>query len=84
MSLVNKATLNHHFRAIPKSFIMYHKLHKTFSRFYHGYYDLISKINIVLKSLLHQRLSEPEFYGDLVYKLKEIVGSNNFLRSLLK
>ena len=21
---------------------------------------------------------EPEFYGDLVYKLKKIVGSNNF------
>ena len=23
-------------------------------------------------------LSEPEFYGDLVYKLKKVVGSNNF------
>ena len=27
---------------------------------------------------LRQGLSEPEFYGDLVYKLKKIVGSNNF------
>ena len=25
-----------------------------------------------LKSLLHQGLSEPEFYGDLVYKFKKI------------
>ena len=27
---------------------------------------------------LRQGLSEPEFYGDLVYKLKKIVGSYNF------
>ena len=27
-------------------------------------------------------LSEPEFYGDLVYKLKKIVGSNNFSAQL--
>ena len=28
-----------------------------------------------LKSLLRQGLSEPEFYGDLAYKLKKIIGS---------
>ena len=28
--------------------------------------------------LLHQGLSEPEFYGDLVYKLKKIVGRADF------
>ena len=31
-----------------------------------------------LKPLLRQGLSEPTFYGDLVYKLKKIVGSYNF------
>ena len=31
-----------------------------------------------LKKLLHQGLSEPEFYGDLVYKFKQIVGSADF------
>ena len=62
----------------------YHKLCKTFSKFYRRYYDLISKFNVGLKSLLCQGLSEPEFYGDLVYKLKKIVGSNNFQRSSLK
>ena len=36
------------------------------------------------KSLLHQGLSEPDFYGDLVCKLKKIVGSNIFQRSSLK
>ena len=56
----------------------YHKLHKTFSKFYRRFYDLISKCEVGLKLLLRQGLSEPEIYGDLVYKLKEIVGSNNY------
>ena len=38
----------------------------------------ISKFQVGLKSVLRQGLSEPEFYSDLVYKLKKIVGSNNF------
>ena len=29
-------------------------------------------------------LSEPDFYGDLVYKLKKIVGSDNFSEQLIK
>ena len=56
----------------------YHKLRNTFSKCYRRYYDLISKFQIRLKSLLRHGHSEPEFYGDLVYKLKTIVGSNNF------
>ena len=36
------------------------------------------KYNIGLKTLLHQGISEPIFYGDLVYKLKRIVGKPNF------
>ena len=31
-----------------------------------------------LKSLLKQGLSEPEFYGDLVYKFRKIVCRNDF------
>ena len=38
----------------------------------------ISKFNVGLKSLLHQGLSEPEFYGDLVYKFKKIRGMTDF------
>ena len=49
----------------------YHKLRKTFSKFYRRHYELVSKFNVGLKSLLHQGLSEPEFYGDLVYKFKK-------------
>ena len=45
----------------------YHKLRQTFSKLYRRYYDLISKFQVGLKSLLCQGLSESEFYGDLVY-----------------
>ena len=62
----------------------YHKLRKIFSKFYRRYYDLISKFQVGLKSLLHQGLSEPDFCGDLVYKLKKIVGSNNFSAQFIK
>ena len=52
----------------------YHKLRNTFSKFYRRHYELVSKFNVGLKTLLQQGLSEPEFYGDLVYKFKKIVG----------
>ena len=62
----------------------YHKLRKTFSKFYRRYIELISKFQVGLKSLLHQGLSEPDFCGDLVYKLKKIVGSNIFSAQFIK
>ena len=48
----------------------YHKLRKAFSKFYRQHYELISKFNLGLKSLLHKGLSKPELYGDLVYNFK--------------
>ena len=62
----------------------YHKLRKTFSKFYRRYYDLISKFQVGLKCLLRQGLLVPDFYGDLVYKLKKIVCSNNFSKQFIK
>ena len=35
-------------------------------------------INVGLKTLLLQGLSQPEFYGDLVYKFRKIIGKNDF------
>ena len=61
----------------------YHKLRITFSKFYRRYYDLISKFQVGLKSLLRQGLSEPNFYSGLVYKYK-IVDSNNFSKHFIK
>ena len=42
----------------------YHKLRNAFSKFYRRHFDIVSKYNVGLKTLLLQGLSEPEFYGD--------------------
>ena len=49
----------------------YHTLRKAFSKFFRRQYKLIPKFNVGVKPFLHQGLSEPEFYGDLVYKFKK-------------
>ena len=38
----------------------------------------MSKYNVGLKTLLLQGLSEPEFYGDWMYKFRIIIGKNDF------
>ena len=38
----------------------------------------MSKYNVVLKTLLLQGLSEPDFYGDLAYAFRKIIGKNDF------
>ena len=49
-----------------------YRYHNTFSKFYRRYSELVCKFNVGLKTRLNQGLSEPEFYGDLVYKLKQV------------
>ena len=56
----------------------YHKLRKAFSKFYRRHFDMVSKYNVGLRTLLLQGLSEPEFYGDLVYGFGEIIGKIDF------
>ena len=56
-----------------KQVYRYHKLRKAFSKFYRRLYELISKFNVGLKSLLRQGLSEQEFNDDLVFKCKRII-----------
>ena len=56
----------------------YYKIRKAFSKFYRRHFDIVSKYNVRLKTLLLQGLSEPEFYGDLVYKFRKIIGKNDF------
>ena len=83
--LSNKVFLEYeNYGKLLKQGYWYYKLRKTFSKFYRQYYDLIYKFQVELKSLLRQRLSEPEFYGDLVYKLKKIGGSNYFSAQFIK
>ena len=57
---------------------VYNKLCTAFSKCYRRHFDLASKFNVRLKSLLKQGLSEPVFYGDLVYKLRKIYACNDF------
>ena len=52
----------------------YHKLLMAFSKFYRRHFDIVSIYNVGLKTLLLHDLLEPEFYGDLVYKFKKIIG----------
>ena len=40
---------------------------------------MVSIYNVGLKTLLLEGLSEPECYGDLVYKFRKIIGKNDFL-----
>ena len=56
----------------------YHKIRKAFSKFYRRHFDIVSKYIVRLKRLLQEGLSEPEFYGDLVYKFRKIISNNDF------
>ena len=47
----------------------YFKLRKAFSKFYRRHSALLEKYSVSLKTRLQQGKSEPEFYGDLVYRL---------------
>ena len=60
---------------------------KAFSKFYRRPSALVEKYSVSLKTLLQQRIPEPEFYGDLVYKFRKIVGKSKFseqFRKLIK
>ena len=51
--LLTAKLLNHGYR--------YHKLRKAFSKFYRRHFDLVSKFNVGIKSLLQQGLLESDF-----------------------
>ena len=62
----------------------YNKLRKVFSKCYYRHSELIVKYNICLKPLLQQGISKPVFYGDLIYKIKSIVGKPTSFSDQLK
>ena len=45
----------------------YFKLRKAFSEFYRRHSAFLEKYSVSLKTLLQQGITEPGFYGDLVY-----------------
>ena len=63
---------------------LYFKLRKAFSKFYRRHSALVENYSVSLKTLLQQGTSEPEFYGDLVYRFRKIVGKSNFSEQFRK
>ena len=61
-----------------KQCFRYHKVRKAVSKFYCRHFELIEKYHVSLKKLMQQGICNPEFYGDLVYKFKKIIGNPNF------
>ena len=62
----------------------YFKLRKAFSIFYRRHNALVEKYSVSLKTLLQQGISAPDFYGDLVYRFRKIIGKSNFLEQFRK
>ena len=60
----------------------YHKLRKTFGKFFRSYSELLSKYgDISFQEYLSKGISHPVFYGDLVYKLRRVKDTPNFILS---
>ena len=79
---------NYHNKALTAKLLRqgcrYFILRKAFSKFYRRHSALVEKYSVSLKTFLQQSISEPEFYGDLVYRFRKIVGKSNFSESFRK
>ena len=54
------------------------KFVRRFSKFYRRHSALVEIYSVSLKTLRQQGISEPEFYGDLVYRFRKSVDKCNF------
>ena len=57
---------------------------RRFRNFNRRHSALVEKYSVSLKTLLQQGISEPEFYGDVVYRFRKIVGKSNFSEQFIK
>ena len=84
----NLNDFNYHNKALTAKLLRqryrYFKLRKALSKFYRRHSALLEKYSVSLKTLLQQGISEPEFYGNLVYNLRKIVGKSNFSEQFRK
>ena len=79
LNCICNINFNHYFTVVCRR--LCHNLNdraENISKFYCRHNELVSKFNVGLKSLLHQGLSETEFYDDLVYKFNKIRGMTDF------
>ena len=60
----------------------YHKLRKTFGKFFRSYSELLSKFgDISFQEYVSKGITHPVFYGDLVYKLRRVKSESIFILS---
>ena len=60
----------------------YHKLRKTFGKFFRSYSKLLSKFgDISFQEYVLKGISHPVFFDDLVYKLRRVKYTPNFISS---
>ena len=60
----------------------YHKLRKTFGKFFRSYSELLSKFGAIsFQEYVSKGITHPVFYGDLVYKLRRVKSESNFISS---
>ena len=60
----------------------YHKLRKLLGKFFRSYSELLSKFgDISFQEYLSKGISHPVFYGDIVYKLRRVKDTPNFISS---
>ena len=58
----------------------YHKLRKTFGKFFRSYSELLSKFGAIsFQEYISKGIAHPVFYGGYVYKLRRVKGEANFL-----
>ena len=60
----------------------YHKLRKTFLKFFRSYSELLSKFGAIsFQEYVSKGITHPVFYDDLVYKLRRVKSESNFISS---
>ena len=60
----------------------YHKLRKTFGKFFRSYSELLSKFGAIsFQEYVCKGVTHPVFYSDLIYKLRRVKGETNFISS---
>ena len=61
---------------------IYHKLRKTFGKFFRSYSELLSEFGAISShEYASKGITHPVFYGDIVYKLRRIKGETNYISS---
>jgi len=64
-------------RKLLKQGFLYHKLRKTFGKFYNRHFDLVKHLNSSLISLIEGGISHPHFYRDFLKKIKKVKYKSN-------